>query len=169
MRNTVLVVLGGLALAGCADLAALNGFATGPAGERASPCAVTVDDAGTPREMFGDTRVARMTTGDGGWCGWAVRLQDQGGAPYRWDRAEVSRAPAHGEIRVRPDGALVHVEYRPAPGYRGADGFAVRLGPGFSERAAVVQVVAPGAGAAVPEPVITSTRMITAPGVWGPK
>jgi hypothetical protein len=165
MRNLVLAVLGGVVLAGCANLAALNGFATGPVGVRASPCEVAVAGGAAPRDMFSDTRTAHMIVGaaggsGGGWCGWAVRLQDENGVQYGWDRATVVRAPAHGEVRVRPDGLLVHIEYRAAPLYRGADGFAVRLAPGFSVREASVDVVAPAPGAAVPETVITSTRWI---------
>ncbi len=169
MRYRFAVAAAGLALAGCASLARLNGFAAGPAGPRASPCQVAIAGADLPRDAFGDTRQARMTTGGDGWCGWAVRLVDQYGVAYDWSRAEIDRAPAHGEVRVRRDGRLVHIEYRPAPGYRGADRFAVRLAPGLALRRAAVAVVAPAPvpapampapAGAPPETVITSTRTI---------
>lgn len=163
MRLVVLVA-GLLVLGGCAGLASLNGFATGPAGPRAAPCEVAIGGAGTPRDAFTDTRVARMTAGDGGWCGWAVRLVGQDQVSYPWERAQVVQAPAHGAVRVRPDGTLVHIEYRAAAGYRGPDAFTVRLAPGFAPRAAEVEVVPARPGAAAPETVITSTRLVVEPG-----
>jgi hypothetical protein len=164
MRHGLAIAALGLALAGCAGLAEFNGFATGPAGPRSPSCHVAIADAARPRDMFQDTREARMTTGDGGWCGWAVRLVDQQGAWHEWTRATVARAPAHGETRVRLDGPVVHIEYRPAPGYRGPDAFAVRLGPGFALRQAQVDVVAGVPGPPAPEIMITSTRQIREPG-----
>ena len=164
MRNGALIAVVGLALAGCAHLARINGFAVGPVGARAAPCEVAIADG--PRDMFLDTRVARMKVGDGGWCGWAVRLVDQDGARYRWDRAIVARAPSHGEVRVRDGRRFAHIEYRPAPGYRGLDAFAVELAPGFALRRAEVRVVASAPGPAEPERVITSTRMVVPPDGW---
>ncbi|MDE2334788.1 MAG: hypothetical protein KGK10_09660 [Rhodospirillales bacterium] len=155
-RGACLAVV--LALGGCAGLDRLNGFAAGPAGPPASPCEVAIAGAATPRDMFSDTRAARMTTGGDGWCGWTVRLVGSDGIAYGWDRAEIARAPAHGEVRVRRGPGLVHIEYRPAPGYRGADRFALRLAPGLALRRASVEVVAPAPGPAVPATVITSTR-----------
>ncbi len=160
------MVLAGLGLAGCANLAELNGFAVGPLGPRASRCEVAIAGAATPRDAFKDTREARMTVGGSGWCGWAVRLVDQNDIQYPWDRALVARAPAHGEVRVVQDGQVAHIEYRPAPGYLGADSFAVELAPGLAPRRASVEVVAPTPGPAAPETVITSTRHITPPGHW---
>jgi hypothetical protein len=164
MRHGFVAAGLGLALAGCANLAQINGFATGPAGVRASPCEVGVAGATRPRDMFKDTRLARMTTGDGGWCGWAVRLVDDQGAQHDWMGASIARAPSHGEVRVRLEGQMVHIEYRAVPGDRGPDAFAVRLNPGFAMRRAEVDVVAPAPGPAAPETVITSTRQITEPG-----
>ena len=149
-----------LGLAGCASLARFNGFATGPVGPRATPCEVAVAGAATSRDMFRDTRAARMTTGGNGWCGWAVRLVDDRGTPSEWSGASVVRAPLHGQVRVRLAGGMAHIEYRPNPGYRGPDRFAVRLRPGLATRRAAVRVVAPSPGAAAPETVITSTRWI---------
>ncbi len=166
MRYGRVVVLAALGLAGCANLAGLGGFATGPLGQRASPCEVAIAGAATPRDAFKDTREARMTTGGNGWCGWAVRLVDQNEIQYPWDRAIVARAPAHGEVRVVQEGQVAHIEYRPAPGYRGADSFAVKLAPGLALRGASVEVVAPAPGPTAPETVITSTRYITPPGHW---
>ncbi len=159
MRTPSIVALG-LALASCANLAQLNGFATGPVGPRAVPCEVAIAGAGTPRDMFRDTRAARMTTGGDGWCGWAVRLVDDRGTASEWTGASIVRAPLHGQVRVRLAGGMAHVEYRPAPGYRGSDRFAVRLRPGLATRRAIVRVVPPAPGAAAPETVITSTRWI---------
>ena len=159
MKTPFILALG-LALAGCANLTRLNGFATGPEGARATPCEVAIAGAGTPRDMFRDTRAARMTTGGNGWCGWAVRLVDDRGTASEWTGASIVRAPSHGQVRVRLADGMAHIEYRPAPGYRGPDHFAVRLRPGLATRRATVRVVPPAPGPAVPETVITSTRWI---------
>ncbi len=166
MRYGLVVALAGLGLAGCANLAGINGFATGPRGPRASPCEVAIAGAATPRDVFTDTRVARITTGGNGWCGWAVRLVDQEGVQHSWVRAVVAHAPAHGEVRVFQDAGIARIEYRPSPGYRGTDSFAVELAPGLAPRRAVVDVVAPAPYSAASRTVITSTRYITPPGHW---
>ena len=157
-------LLAGLALTGCADLPALNGFSTGPIGERATPCRVAIADSAGRRDIFLDTRAAHMSVGNGGgWCGWTVHVVDQNDAEYPWDRALVARAPQHGTLRIRPDGLPVHIEYRPQPGYVGTDEFAVELAPGFALREATVEVVPATPGPLTPETAITSTHQVDAP------
>jgi hypothetical protein len=163
MRYGLVAALAGMALAGCTNIAQMNGFSTEPAGPRAAACMVTMAGPAITRDAYMDTPPMHMTTSTDGWCGWSVRLVDNQGAVYDWKAASVALAPSHGEARARLDGPLVYIEYRPAPGYSGTDAFAVRLNPGFAVRRASVSVVPQASRASAPDMVVTSTIWLAGP------
>ena len=152
----------GLALAlSVAACAGTNGIDAVPAGRISQTCRVAIPNADKVVDAFQDRRAATMEVGnDSGWCGWYDRLVETEGSDLPWISAQVSRAPAHGVVRVRQDADRVHVEYQPAPGYVGPDAFAVRLGPGYALRSAAVNVVPatpPSSGPQSPEAGVTSS------------
>ncbi len=67
------------------------------------------------------------TANDGGWCAirftFAVRGQIPVIAPL-----SVARPPAHGQVVVGSVGQQMRIAYKPAPGFAGADRFAVWMG-----------------------------------------
>ena len=77
-----------------------------------------------PQFTAPDGRIAMAN--DGGWCAIAYQVLTPAGHFATAD-ARVSAPPAHGEARIGTVDGLLRIAYRPAPGYAGADAFAVRL------------------------------------------
>lgn len=74
----------------------------------------------------GKTADATMqVANDGGWCAISVALDD---APYA--AGLLSTPPDHGKVYIHPVGNDTRIDYTPALGFRGSDGFTVTLLPG---------------------------------------
>lgn len=82
--------------------------------------------ASTPVLKSGRQASATIKVGnDGGWCAIHVR---QDGKPYA--AGLLTQQPRHGKVFIHPVGNDTRIDYTPAPGYVGADSFAVQLIPG---------------------------------------
>jgi hypothetical protein len=117
---------------------------------QAEPCRVVIADAARLVDAFQDSRPVTMEVGnDQGWCSWYNLLVRSGeNIAIQIPGASILRDPSHGTARARRGLDRTYFDYRPDPGYRGADAFAVQLGPGFGQRRVAVTVVSPSAAAA---------------------
>ncbi len=83
---------------------------------------------------------AAMAVGnDGGWCAIPVSTAD--GKPYA--AGLLTGRPAHGTVYIHTVGNTTRIDYTPARGYAGPDGFTATLLPG-NGTVAVTVTVAPG-------------------------
>lgn len=146
-----------VALGGCASQRDVLQKAS--AGPDAPQCDARIENQAALIDVFRDDRATTLAASNDGWCGTYIRLI-RVTWPVDWTAGALYEPPAHGTVRLRDDGSVVHVEYRANPGYVGPDAFAVRLQPGFAIRRTTVQAVAATGGAGRPraEVGITSSQ-----------
>ncbi len=87
-------------------------------------CATDLPTFGHPDLQYWPPHGTMTMSNDGGWC-W-LQFGQSFRAALIHPEAAVAEPPAHGTLDVRKMPDRISMAYRPAPGFTGADRFAVR-------------------------------------------
>lgn len=127
-RSAAVVLLAGVALAGCAQkpvnqvtASKLRVYAADVTGG-----AKTCDVPKVSAEAGKTTEAAIKLANDGGWCG--IVVHQDGPKPY--DAGLLTARAEHGSVTIHSVGDDTRIDYTPDHGFAGNDSYTVKLLPG---------------------------------------